>query len=93
MDCKEKPDILEMYISSLSDEDREKYKYLIEEYRDRDAKISRDCEEARNNIKRVESIVMDVTTKLKELEATSNRMLKNTATLYLNLTHKKKMHS
>ncbi len=82
-----------MYISSLSDEDREKFKDLIEEFRDRDARISRDCEEARRSIRSLEDVGVKMLGRMKELEVASERLLKNTADLYLNLLDKKKMHS
>ncbi len=93
MDCKEKNGVLETYIASLSDADRENYKDLIEECRVRDARIKRDCEDARSSLQVLGGLQVKMIGMLKDLEGASDRLLKNNAELYLNLLDKKKMNS
>ena len=93
MNSKEKPGALDMYISSLSIEEREKYKEIIEEFRERDARIRTNCEEAQLAIQKLGDIELKLMGQLKELEIASKQLLKNTSSLYLTLIDKNKMHS
>jgi len=85
--------VLEAYIASLSEADREKHQDLIEECRARDAQIQRDCEDTRRSLQVLGGLQVKMTGMLKDLERVSDRLLKNNVELYLNLLDKKSMNS
>ncbi len=93
MDSENKQNLLETYIASLSDKDREDYKDLIEECRIRDARISADCDNARQSLQTLAGMQIKMLELLKELESASDHLLKANAELYLKLVEKKRMHS
>jgi hypothetical protein len=93
MDSIENRNALEAYIASLSDEERERHKKLIEECKERDAQISRDYERAMNSFQVLDGLQSKMMGMLKDLEGASERLLKIHAELYLRLLDRNTMHS
>jgi hypothetical protein len=93
MDSRENRSALESYIASLSDNEREKHKYLIDECRVRDVQISENYKKAMNSLQVLDRLPRNMLGMLKDLEAASERLLNIHTEMYLRLLDKKTMHS
>jgi hypothetical protein len=93
MDYKQYRNQLEAYITSLSEEEREQHKCLIDECRARDTQIGQYYEQAMNSVDVFDRLQKNMVEMLMDLETAGEHLLNIHAELYLRLLDRKTMHS
>lgn len=88
MDFKERTRNLEEYIASLTDEERELHKNIIEECRVRNEDIIQCTQRSLSAIKNLEKMEIKILEGLHNLESASQELRKLTAEVYLKMVNK-----
>ena len=82
---------LDEYIATLSEEEREQYRDLIEECKERDKKIVAGSEKRAHSLQRLVEVEEQLLQALTELGSVSQRLLHETSEAYLKMLDTKQM--
>jgi crotonobetainyl-CoA:carnitine CoA-transferase CaiB-like acyl-CoA transferase len=82
---------LDEYIATLSAEEKEQYRDLIEECKQRDEKIRVDSEKRKHSLQRFAEVEEHLLQTLTELDSASQRLLQQTSVAYLKMLNANEM--